>query len=222
MSDFESFIGGEASEGFDPQAIERFKEQMQKNAAAMAALQKSEQKQKKTEDKLAKILAQFIKSSANDELVRLVSQCLEENMPANLILHVILLGNEDLQKETGINIKLLGVREGDEQAIVPFSFENQALPLKLKIEIDTWVAEVMRAAGTHPHKVLLTCIDRADGKVKKELVKLFIKVLNDFLQAEGQEVDGPVAGQFARFVLQGIMRKIHDDLKERKKITDST
>ena len=219
MTDFESFIGGEASEGFDPKAIERFKEQMRKNAAAMAALQKSEKKQKTSEDKLAKILAQFIKSCSQDDLVRLVSKCLERNMPAILILHVILLGNEHLQKEAGIDIKLLGAIGEGEKAIIPFSFENQALPLKLKIEIDAWVAEITRAAGTHSHKVLNTCIDRSDGKVKKELVKLFVKVLNDFLKSQQQAVEESVTSQFARFVLQGIMKKIHDDLKERKELS---
>lgn len=223
MADFELFTAGEAGEGFDPKALEQFREQMRKNAAALAALQKSEQKQKKTEDKLAKILAKFIKTSTRDSFVRLIVLCLEENMPAVLILNVVLLGNEDLQKETGIEIKLLADKRHEEaesgKEIVPFSFKDESLPLKLKIEVDAWISEIMRAAESEPHKVLKTVRGR-DGEIKEQLKNLFSRVLLEFLEKEKQSIEANILIKFSEFVIKGILNKVEKDLKARKEIKE--
>lgn len=224
MTDFEAFVAGEAGESFDPQAIERFREQMRKNAAAIAALQKSEQKQKKTEDKLAKILAKFIQNAGRDELVKLIALCLIENMPAVLILNVVLLGNEDLQKESDINIKLLADKTNAEveagKEIVPFSLKDEALPLKLKIEVDAWISHIMQAAESVSHKVLRTVCKRRDKSIKPQIVRLFGRVLLEFLEREGQNASAQVIENFSNFVITGIVKKLEKDLEERKEIAE--
>lgn len=106
MSDFELFSGFDGSEQIDPASFERFKERMKANAAQIKAIQAGEQKQKQKEDKLVKILLKFIRTSRKNTLVLLISRVLEENVPAAFVLSLILLGNEDIQKETGITLSL--------------------------------------------------------------------------------------------------------------------
>lgn len=63
MGDFESFAGFDSSEGVDPASFEKFKERIKAAAAQIKALKKGEQKQRKKEEKLIKILLKFVKSS---------------------------------------------------------------------------------------------------------------------------------------------------------------
>ena len=97
----EDFAGFDQQGGMDAGAFERFQEKMRKAAAQIKAIQKQEKKQKKKEQDLVEILLKFIRKSHKQNLVLLISRVLEKNIPANFILAVALLGNEDIQKEIG-------------------------------------------------------------------------------------------------------------------------
>src|SRR5260221_3590095 len=100
MSDLESFFSNDnRSEGMDPAAFERFKERMAAAAAQLKALQKQEQKQKKKEDELVKILLRFIQTGTRRDIMILVSRLLEQNIPAGFIVSLLLISNEDIQRE---------------------------------------------------------------------------------------------------------------------------
>ena len=87
-------------------AFEVFKEKMKAAAAQIAAIKKEEGKQKKKEEELHRVLLKFIQRSDKKDLCLLISRALEQNIPANFILAIILLGNEDIQKEVGKFIML--------------------------------------------------------------------------------------------------------------------
>ena len=95
----ESFLGLDGGEGMDEGAFEAFKEKMRAAAAQIAAIKKEEKKARKKEDELLKILLKFVKSSHNTELVLLISRCLEQNIPAHFILSIVVLGNEEIQRD---------------------------------------------------------------------------------------------------------------------------
>lgn len=95
----ESFSGFDSGEGMSEGALEELQQKMKAAAAQIAAIKKEEGKQKKTEDELFKVLLKFINRSDKKELCLLISRALEQNIPANFILAIIILGNEDVQKE---------------------------------------------------------------------------------------------------------------------------
>lgn len=178
MSDLESFGALDGGEGLDPAALERFNEQMRENAAHIAALQKAQAAQKQQEDKLVKILLKFIQTSQKKELVVLVTELLEQNVPAGFILSLIVLGNEDIQDEAGIKLALpeeditrleaaLAAERAHEQAvnshqdgasastqIIRFNSDISTLPLKVRIAVDLWSKNILAAGMGTPNKVL--------------------------------------------------------------------
>ena len=177
MSDFEVFSGLDQGDSMDPGAFERFKEQMKANAAQIKALQKAEQKQKKKEGKLVKILLRFIRSSQKIDLVMLLSHCLEMNIPAEFLLSVILLGNEDIQKETEVFLALpAGIaNDGENRELEPYAENTErreivtqadmtkVLPLKIRIQIDLWGKNMLESALGIPHKILHTILVQEKG-----------------------------------------------------------
>ncbi|MDP4008227.1 MAG: hypothetical protein Q8P68_03490 [Candidatus Peregrinibacteria bacterium] len=174
MSDLESFGGLDGGEGLDPAALERFNEQMRENAAHIAALQKAQAAQMQQEDKLVKIILKFIQTSQKTELVVLVTQLLEQNVPAGFILSLIVLGNEDIQEAAGIKLSLPeedmlrlqaseNAKHGQSQnadsaessnQLIIFDSDVSVLPLKVRIGIDLWSKNILAAGLGNPNKVL--------------------------------------------------------------------
>lgn len=177
MSDLESFGALDGGEGLDPAALERFNEQMRENAAHIAALQKAQAAQQQQEDKLVKIILKFIRTSQKKELVVLVTELLEQNVPAGFILSLIVLGNEDIQEEAGIKLALpeeditrleetaLAVSKAQagntaqnhadaSTKIILFNSDISTLPLKVRIAIDLWSKNILAAGLGNPNKVL--------------------------------------------------------------------
>lgn len=238
----ESFISLDQGEGGSEQALEALREKMRAAAAQIAAIQKEEGKQKKKEDELLKILLKFIKTSQKKELVLLISRVLEQNIPANFILAIILLGNEDIQKEVGRYLMLKPGENGHadrsksaeaERSLVFFSEKDSSLPLKIKIELDSWLKDMLFQAGENPQKLLRTAykIEMVEKEKENEwddpkyeeiktpspaVIHLMTFVMQDFLSQEKIEEQHEKLYEFAEFMYTGILSKTEETFLNRK------
>lgn len=220
----ESFIGLDSGEGMSESALENLRERMKAAAAQIAALKKEEKKHKKKEDELLSILFKFVKTSQKTDLVLLVSRALEKNIPANFILAVILLGNEDIQKELGDFIILSAGEQPDgadlpeatasDRALIFFSQHDETLPLKVKIKMDTWIKGLLYQAGERPQKILRTAYP--ENNIDESLIKLLAFVIRDYLGQNGLEEAYEKIANFSKFILKGILTKTQENLDNRK------
>lgn len=240
MSDLEFFRPGEGGESYDPAAFDKFKEQMKKNAAFMAAARKSEQKQKEKEDKLAKILLKFIQSNQKSALLFLAAKLIQENIPPSFILSVILLGNdeiqEELRRETKDALQLPpgeahdSVQTGrnhtqgqpDPQATSEFSlitrFSDASLPLKVKAEIDAWGKGMFDAASATPFRIFETVI-LPGGALKKVVVDACANVLGDYLKTQSLPAIGYDSYfSFCEFLLHHIITALKKQVENQKEL----
>lgn len=234
----ESFGGLDGGEGLDPSAFEKFQEQMRDNAAHIAALQKAQAKQKQQEDKLVKILLKFIQTSSKKDLVILVTQLLEQNVPAGFVLALIMLGNEDIQQAAGIKLALpdedmarleaTEAARGDvptnERGVVVFGDNPSVLPLKVRIGIDLWAQNIAAAGMANPNKVLDsvympgtrpvygTASEKDAGEIKDVVVKTATYVVNEFVTSNRVEGAYGQIYDFAHFLLKGILDKIEESI----------
>ncbi|MFA6918323.1 MAG: hypothetical protein WC285_05890 [Candidatus Gracilibacteria bacterium] len=221
----EQFFGFDAGEGMDDKSFELFKEKMKAAAAQIAAIKKEEGKQKKKEEELLKILLKFIKTSQKKELVLLISRALEQNLPANFILAMILLGNEEIEREIG-NYLMLKAEENQEKALIFFR-EDETMPLKVKIELDMWMKSLLFQAEENPEKLLKTAYDvnmlendegdvKENKSVKVVLIQLMAHVMREFLDSKNFPNNYENLLEFTKFVLQGILNKAEEGIKNRK------
>jgi len=169
----DSFLGLDAGEGMSEGALEQLRERMKAAAAQIAAIKKEEKKQKKKEQELLKILLQFVQRSQKKDLVLLLSRCLEQDIPANFLLAIILLSNKEIREQMGgasgfmalepgqgtTDQVLLGGEEShvpdpEDKALIFFSEEDESLPLKIKIELDAWIKSLLFQAEEAPQKLL--------------------------------------------------------------------
>lgn len=257
----DSFTGFDAGEGMSEAAFEAFKEKMRAAAAQIAAIKKEEGKQKKKEEELHKVLLKFIQHSHKRDLALLISRALEQNLPANFILAIILLGNEDIQREVGKYImlqggdsekvaaeqvgseKLAAGNPGNSQTgsanavsgdgLIFFDQADQSLPLKIKIEVDNWIKNILFQAQENPQKLVKNAYDiqmielesestfdepkyEQKKEIKPILVQLPTFILRDFL--EQNKIDEPYSklAEFSRFIIDGILVKVGEMLENMK------
>jgi len=234
----ESFSGFDSGEPMSEASFEKLRERMKAAAAQIKAIKKEEKKQKKKEDELFRILLQFIKTSHKTDLILLISRVLEQNVPANFIMAIILLGNEEIQQAMG-NFLMLndGGAQPDERALVFFNPEDKSLPLKLKAEMDNWIKNMLSQADENPQKLMKTGYDihktelecefefdepeYKEEKVAKEaIVKLITFVLRSFLESHNQDEPYKKLKEFSLFILTGILSKTAEGLKNRKLLAD--
>lgn len=235
----EFFRPGEAGESYDPAAFERFKQQMKASAAFIAAARKSEQKQKEKEDKLAKILLKFIQTNQKSGILMLAAKLMEENIPPSFILAIILLGNEEIQAELKREISSLaqieapkaGTGEADVKSqsetreaktLSEFSlaakFENPALSLKVKAEIDTWGKSIFEAGSSVPFRVLETALN-PEGNIKKVVIDCTANVLDDYLAGNNMpQVEYDTCFSFCEFLMRGIMQALKKQIENQKEL----
>jgi len=174
----EQFHGFDQNDQMDEKSFEKFKERMARAAKQIQAIKKEEKKRKKKEDELVKILLKFIQSSEKKDLVLLISRTIEKNIPANFILSIVLLGNEDIQRAVG-EFLMLKTADGapitdvsaDEKALIFFS-EDKSMPLKVRIEIDNWIKGIIYQASESPYRLLDTAYDvKETQKTPEEIEK---------------------------------------------------
>lgn len=213
----------------DPGSFERFKEQMKANAAQIKAIQAGEQKQKQKEDKLAKILLKFIKTTKKNDLVLLISRCLEENVPAALILSIVLLGNEDIQEDTGIRLALppgfehLQVTSSTgsitHREVSNVSALHSDLPLNLRLTIDLWAKNILETCKGTPHKILKNILDK-EGSLKPIVLQLTTHVLIEYLQGNAMTPELDPMREFTAFLFKGIIHELKQQIERQKELSE--
>lgn len=238
MSDFESFSGFDANEGSDPAAFERFKERMKAASAQLKAIQAGEQKQKKKEDELIKILLKFIQSGQNRDVLLLISHLLEDNVPAGFIVALIAIAYEEIQNQIGLKllpepddlakyaaaqserVLLEGTTDPPKKETLPDHYmHGEILPLKIKIAIDAWVQEIFKRASENPHRIIKTGIDQ-EGNIKLTIIQLATFCLRDFMESQTQPAEYDRLRDFMQIMLQGIFKKLEEMVKNQKELRD--
>jgi hypothetical protein len=220
----ESFAGFDNGEGMSEAAFEAFKERMKAAAAQIAAIKKEEKRAKKNEDELLEILLEFIKTSQKTRLVLFISRALEQNIPANFILAIIVLGNIDIQNKIGIKLieNSENLDEGDGKSLIFFR-EDQTMPLKVRIELDSWMKGLLFQAEESPGKLLKTAYKRKENieekeEIKPELIELSAYIVGDYLKQKNMEENSEKMTNFTSFILSGILKKTKENYEERKQI----
>jgi len=228
----ESFIGLDGGEPMSAASLEKLREKMKAASAQIKALKKEEKKAKKKEYDLLKVLLKFVKSSHKKDLTLLISRVLEINVPANFILTIILLGNKEIQEEVG-KILMLNAPTSDEKALTFFGKGDETLPLKIKIELDNWVKDMLAQAEEYPQKTVKTGyktelielekeyeFDESKYEEKKSvqpaLIDLVGFVVSDFLAQNNLPEPKSKTREFAQFILKGILTKTEESLEKRK------
>lgn len=219
MSDLESFSFESANSGSTAETYRLFQERMKVAAAQIQAIRAGEQRQKKKEDELAKILSDFIKTRQGDQgftdnIVH-ITKLLALNIPAVFILSFLLLNFPELQTKT--NFPMLSLPEAmqanaaDAQTLPDLYMKQVTLPLYHKIQIDNWIQAISTAASDARGKLLSTGIT-PNQDFRPEILDFMVYSLSTYLQTANFTMEEQHLRKFCQFCLNGILQEIQKPL----------
>ncbi len=242
----DTFFGLDDADGsISPEQVREYKARMARNQRQMKAAKKQEGKQKKKEDKLVAILLKFIRNSARTDITLLISRCFEQNIPAALILAIILLGNKEIQEEVGIHLQLEGGKSDPEKSAPPAKDDEEtsladleqkefkgalvtlgadgSLPLKMRLGIDLWTRSIWDAMEPIPERIFKTTIEfneksHAKPVPKKVVTQLATFILRDYFKSNHFEQDLENVRAFAQFLLKGLLHRLKEQSADQKQL----
>ncbi|MBI5152311.1 hypothetical protein HZA39_02155 [Candidatus Peregrinibacteria bacterium] len=202
MADLDTFAPGEGQgEAMSEEGFEKFKEQMRAAAAAMQQATKDEARQKKKEDRLLQILLQYFKDPKKKDILLLASRVLEQNTLPHFVLSVLVLGDEEFQKD------VIGA-EGDQTKQPPhieleIPYDNEIV----KRDIKHWAIGMIAQGRTNAERMKKTIYDD-HGKIKLLVIQFAVFVMRDYLTRHHTVPSYNELKEFSENLLAKVMEKI--------------
>ena len=95
--------------------------------------------------------------------------------------------------------------------------KGEIIPLKIKIAIDAWAHEIVERSQEYAPRVLKSVLDH-DGLIKLAVLQLATFCLRDYLEEQGIRLDYDILKSFIKLMLEGILKKVEEEFKNRKKL----
>ena len=212
--------GAKAAEVSD----EIFRDKLRKTQKAQKAAKKAEKNSRAKDDRLAKVIGKFLQNRASTGSMILIARCLDQNIPAGMILGILALVEAEAQKEfavvLGENAQILAAPKIENCAIV----EHSDFPPEIKNALDIWSFGLLEFGLTQPTRLLATAIS-PENKLFPDIQKLTTFVIRDFLESKnacprlGSGVDFDKITDFAELILKTVLGKIKISLAETRELS---
>ncbi len=198
---FESLgIESGAGANMSPEEMEKLSEQLKENTAKAKAIKGDEKKHRDKDDTLIDILMKFIKSSTKTGISALLVRLLNENVPVAFLLAILLLGNTEMQRETGIHLVL---------------YNDPKITLKL------WTESIIVAGLENPYKVIRNIKDQ-EGNIKLTLLQLVSFVMRDyFADTLNKPMEFEEIRSFTDFTINGVVEQLEKRLEQMQLRTEN-
>lgn len=220
--DFELF-GAPAAKEHDEKSDEKFREEMKRAQKAMQQLQKEEGKARAHDDKLAQIIVQFLSQTGGTDLFLLISRCVAQDIPSELIIAVLSLVDRKASEEIE---NILEEAKKDTALVVPQYKDVDILNVAQKLAIDEWIKNITMAAAHKPHRTLDSVLLKSVAKESNELVheisppfvQLSAFIMRNYLAMQETHVEVQKLRDFMENVYFRMIQDLEEMVQGQKKI----
>lgn len=222
--DFELFSAPAAKEQ-DEKSDEQFRDQMKRAQQAMHQLRKEEGQARAHDDKLAQIIVQFLSTASGTDLFLLISRCVAQDIPSELIIAVLSLVDRTASQE--IENILKATKESSALTVPKYKDVHSLSPAQ-KQAIDTWVKNITAAAYYKPHRALDSLLIKSVAKNSQELVKeisppfvqLSAFIMRNYLAIQDTQVDVKTLREFMENVYFLMIQDLEEMVAGQKKLSN--
>lgn len=220
--DFELFSAPAAQE-HDEKADEQFREQMKQAQAALQQLQKEEGQARSHDDRLAKIIVQFLMQTGGTDIFLLISRCVSQDIPSELIIAVLSLVDRQASEEI---VKILKEAKASTALVVPEYKDVHNFTPAQKMAIDEWIRHITAAAAHKPHRTLDTVLIKSVAKNTQEVVleisppfvQLSAFIMRNYLAMQNTAVDFQKLRDFMENVYFRMIQDLEEMVRGQKKL----
>jgi len=219
LDSFDVQGASEASE----QSQEQFREGLRRSQAAAQQQQKDEGKARQKDDQLAKIIVQFLAQPSHTDLFLLISRCVSQNIPSEVIIAVLSL----IDRTAYVEMERI-LHEADPSQL-PAVIENRGLNQLSEGQmeaINQWLNNVHLVAAKKPFHVLqniLVMIRKEKGvepvrEISPSFIQLSTFMLRDYLAMQNTEVEFDLLSGFIQSAYLKIISELKDQVTDQKQL----
>ncbi|MDH5596577.1 MAG: hypothetical protein OEY44_00610 [Candidatus Peregrinibacteria bacterium] len=220
--DFELF-GAPAAKEHDEKNDEQFREEMKRAQQARQQLHKEEGQARAHDDKLAQIIVQFLGQAGNTDLFLLISRCVSQNIPSEIIIAVLSLVDRAASEEI---TNILKEAEKGAALVVPEHHSMSSLKPGQQQMINEWVRNISMAAASKPHRSLDSLLIKSVAKNTTEIVKeisppfvqLSAFILRNYLAMQETHIDVQKLRDFMEIVYFKMLQDLEAMVKGQHKL----
>ncbi|MEK7545079.1 MAG: hypothetical protein AAB551_03025 [Patescibacteria group bacterium] len=197
------------------QAHEQFREQMRATTQKLKNMQKGEQKKKKKEDRLAKILSDFLKKQTKSHLVLLAAKLLAEGIPALFVLSMMIITDPESLADSRKTLDEEGRR------LDPLSWTDEEIAIFPEVNGDMidWMNIVAEYAGRDAMKFLGT-VRNSEKKLKYIVLDFASAVLKDYFGDKNMELETENAQKLSVQILKKVIESVQRNAEQLENIRD--
>lgn len=212
-------LGPSDSEGsgskVSEQAHEQFREQMRATTQKLKAMQKGEQKKKTKEDRLAKILSDFLQKKTKSHLVLLAAKLLAEGIPALFVLSMMIVTDPESVADARKTLDEEGRR------LDPLSWTDEEMGVFPQASGDMidWINIVAEYAGRDAVKFLAT-VRNSEKKLKYIVLEFASEVLKDYFMDKNMELEPENAQKLSIQILKKVIESVQRNAEQLEHLRD--
>lgn len=195
--------GGEG--GVSEAAREQFQENLRKGQAAVKQIRKDEAKHKAFDNTLAHFVSQLLQTGGYDQVVLLIAELVNANVPSDFLLAVLSLQWEELAKSIDLN----GV-----ELITP-AFSLDIIPFSLSDQFQRWKERISFDAQQYAEQVLETIIQVETWQIHPSLIALSGILMQNVLQDHGATAELPDTKQVCQLFFEQLTEKLQEYLNQK-------
>lgn len=216
-------FGAPAAKEHDEKSDEQFREQMKRAQKSMQQLKKEEGKARAHDDKLAQIIVQFLSQTGGTDLFLLISRCVAQDIPSELIIAVLSLVDRKASEEIE---NILRESKQDTALVAPKYNDVDILNVAQKLAIDEWIKNITMAAAHKPHRTLdsvfLKSVTKDSNELVREISPPFVQlsafIMRNYLTMQETHVEVEKLRDFMENIYFKMLQDLEEMVKGQKKI----
>lgn len=198
--------GGESSEA----AQEKFKENLKKTQAAIKQLKKDEGKAKSYDFSLAQFVTNLLKSGGSSQMIFLISDLIEKNVPSSFILALLSLQYSDAEKYTAKYLEASEITAIIPRNSIEKSFSD--IPSQYQEDIKLWGDSIVKIGLLNPEDVFETIIQVETWELLVTVKQLTALVIKEYLLSKGVNTQHINIDLFVENFLQAFLMNLQEKI----------
>lgn len=195
--------GGEG--GVSEAAREQFQENLRKGQAAVRQIRKDEAKHKAFDNTLAHFVSQLLQTGGYDQVVLLIAELVNANVPSDFLLAILSLQWEELAKHAELN--------GTELLVL--SFSSEMIPSSLFERFQNWKERVSFDAQQYAEQVLETIIQVETWQIHPSLITLAGILMQNVLRDHGTMAELQDTKQVCQIFFEQLTEKLQEYINQK-------
>ncbi len=196
---------------------EQFQENLRRTQAAIKKIHKDEKKVTFHNLSLAQIITNLLQAGGQDDVVALIIDLVERNVPSEFILAVLSIFFKETKRQEMSPDSLLGAGSESKSIMLHKNSKNFTIfPELVQNEIEQWGEFIFNKSLDDIEKILETIVQTETWEILPSLVQLSARLLQKYLEEKNINVDFEELRMFSSTFFENLLENLQEEVTNKK------